>query len=82
VSIIFRWCLAVILKLTRVAYRNTLPTSGIGAFGNLIIRDGFGFDVLQTSLLSIVQGTVHVLIVTFVAYVARRTKQTLYIMMA
>ncbi|KAJ1301039.1 hypothetical protein OPQ81_003460 [Rhizoctonia solani] len=61
---------------------NTLPTSGIGAFGNLIIKDGFGFDVLQTSLLSLVQGTVHILIVTFVAYIARKTKQTLYIMMA
>ncbi|QRW25820.1 P-loop containing nucleoside triphosphate hydrolase protein [Rhizoctonia solani] len=61
---------------------NTLPTSGIGAFGNLIIKDGFGFDVLQTSLLSLVQGTVHILIVTFVAYIARRTQQTLYIMMA
>ncbi|KAG8691523.1 hypothetical protein FRC11_002113 [Ceratobasidium sp. 423] len=61
---------------------NTLPTSGIGAFGNLIIKDGFGFDTLQTSLLSLVQGTVHILIVTFVAYIARKTKQTLYIMMA
>ncbi|KAB5593364.1 DNA polymerase alpha-associated DNA helicase A [Ceratobasidium theobromae] len=61
---------------------NTLPTSGIGAFGNLIIKDGFGFDTLQTSLLSIVQGTVHILIVTSVAWAARKTKQTLYIMMA
>ncbi|KAF8607267.1 MFS general substrate transporter [Ceratobasidium sp. AG-I] len=60
---------------------NTLPTSGIGAFGNLIIRDGFGFDTLQTSLLSLVQGTVHILIVTSVAWAARKTKQTLLIMM-
>lgn len=60
---------------------NTLPTSGIGAFGNLIIRDGFGFDTLQTSLLSLVQGTVHILIVTSVAWAARKTKQTLLTMM-
>ncbi|KAG8739476.1 hypothetical protein FRC12_016290, partial [Ceratobasidium sp. 428] len=60
---------------------NTLPTSGIGAFGNLIIKNGFGFDTLQTSLLSLVQGTVHILIVTSVAWAARKTKQTLLIMM-
>ncbi|KAG8737656.1 hypothetical protein FRC10_007961 [Ceratobasidium sp. 414] len=60
---------------------NTLPTSGIGAFGNLIIKDGFGFDTLQTSLLSLVQGAVHILIVTSVAWAARKTKQTLLVMM-
>lgn len=37
--------------------------------------------MLQTSLLSLVQGTVHILIVTSVAWVARKTKQTLLIMM-
>ncbi|KAK4050907.1 hypothetical protein OIO90_004883 [Microbotryomycetes sp. JL221] len=50
---------------------NTVPTGGYGAFGNLIIKS-FGFSTLQTSLLSIGQGGVHVMWVLLGAFVATR----------
>lgn len=44
------WCYAAIQFCT------TLPTSGLGAFANIIIKDGFGFTTLQTQLLAMVLG--------------------------
>ncbi|KAL8292326.1 hypothetical protein RQP46_001792 [Phenoliferia psychrophenolica] len=55
---------------------NTVPTGGFGAFGNIIIN-AFGYTVLQTSLLSIAQGGIHIAIVTSSAYIAQRYQQTI-----
>lgn len=49
--------------------------------GNIIINS-FGFTVLQTSLLSIAQGGVHILIVTSCAWAAQRFKQTIGVALA
>lgn len=60
---------------------NTTPTGGYGTFGNIII-DSFGYDVLQTSLLSIAQGAVEIAIALSCAYVAQRYKQTIGVALA
>lgn len=44
------WCYAAIQFCT------TLPTSGLGAFANIIIQQSLGFSVLETQLLAMVLG--------------------------
>jgi Major Facilitator Superfamily len=63
------WCYCVIGLAT------TLPTSGLGAFANIIIRS-FDFTVLQTQLLAMVLGAVLMMILFSSTWLANKTKQT------
>ena len=67
------WCYGLIQICT------TLPTSGLGAFANIIIS-GFKFSVLQTQLLAMVLGAFIILILLSSTYLAKRTGQNLLIM--
>lgn len=57
----------------------TLPTSGLGAFANIIIN-GFKFTVLQTQLLAMVLGAFIIIILLSSTWLARKTGQNLLIM--
>ncbi|KAI9284271.1 major facilitator superfamily domain-containing protein [Umbelopsis sp. AD052] len=64
-----------------ISFLTTVPTSGLGAFANIIIT-GFGFTVLQTQLLAMVLGS-YIMIVCFSSmYLAKRFNQTLLVMTA
>ncbi|KAK6529765.1 hypothetical protein TWF281_008926 [Arthrobotrys megalospora] len=67
------WCYGGIQLCT------TLPTSGLGAFANIIIT-GFKFTVLQTQLLAMVLGAVIIFVLLSSTYIAKKTNQTLLIM--
>ncbi|KAF2501814.1 MFS general substrate transporter [Lophium mytilinum] len=67
------WCYCLIAICT------TLPTSGLGAFANIIIS-GFDFTVLQTQLLAMVLGAVIVLILLSSTWLVRKTGQNLIVM--
>ncbi|KAJ0421136.1 major facilitator superfamily domain-containing protein [Aspergillus carlsbadensis] len=58
----------------------TLPTSGLGAFANIIIK-GFEFDLLQTQLLAMVLGFYIIIVLLTSAYLVRKTGQNLYVML-
>ncbi|KAK5159399.1 hypothetical protein LTS14_002541 [Recurvomyces mirabilis] len=67
------WCYCLIQIST------TLPTSGLGAFYAIIIKD-FGFTTLQTQLLAMVLG-VYIIIVLFSStWLVRKTGQNILIM--
>src|SRR4051795_11894036 len=55
------WCYALIAICT------TLPTSGLGAFSQIIIK-GFHFSLLETQLLAMVLGVVIILILLSSTY--------------
>ena len=57
----------------------TLPTSGLGAFANIIIT-GFKFTVLQTQLLAMVLGFYIIIILLSSTWLVRKTGQNLIIM--
>ncbi|KAL1796463.1 hypothetical protein ACET3X_005003 [Alternaria dauci] len=57
----------------------TLPTSGLGAFYNIIIKD-LGFDVLQVQLLAMVLGVVIIATLMGSAWMVKKTKQNLLTM--
>ncbi|KAH8638432.1 allantoate permease [Alternaria alternata] len=57
----------------------TLPTSGLGAFYNIIIQD-LGFDVLQVQLLAMVLGVVIIATLMGSAWMVKKTKQNLLTM--
>jgi hypothetical protein len=57
----------------------TLPTSGLGAFANIIIT-GFGFTVLQTQLLAMVLGAFIIIILLSSTWLVKKTGQNLLIM--
>jgi len=57
----------------------TLPTSGLGAFANIIIK-GFHFSVLQTQLLAMVLGAFIIIILLSSTWLIKRTGQNLLIM--
>jgi hypothetical protein len=67
------WCYGLIQICT------TLPTSGLGAFANIIIS-GFNFTVLQTQLLAMVLGVFIIIILLSSTYFVKRTGQNLLIM--
>ena len=67
------WCYCGIQICT------TLPTSGLGAFANIIIT-GFHFTLLQTQLLAMVLGAVIIIILLSSTYLVRRTGKNLMIM--
>lgn len=62
-----------------IAICTTLPTSGLGAFANIIIS-GFNFSVLQTQLLAMVLGAYIIIILLSSMWLVQRTKQNLLIM--
>jgi hypothetical protein len=67
------WCYGLIQICT------TLPTSGLGAFANIIIS-GFRFTVLQTQLLAMVLGAFIIIILLSSTWLARKTGQNLLVM--
>ncbi|KAF8756394.1 MFS general substrate transporter [Rhizoctonia solani] len=69
------WCFYII------SFTNALPTGGLGAFSNLIIKD-FGFSTIQTDLLAIAQGVIIMLFLFTAAYFSTRTSQKCIFMFA
>lgn len=62
-----------------IAICTTLPTSGLGAFANIIIK-GFNFSVLQTQLLAMVLGAYIIVVLLSSAWLVKRTGQNLLVM--
>ncbi|OCL04199.1 MFS transporter [Glonium stellatum] len=62
-----------------IAICTTLPTSGLGAFANIIIS-GFHFTVLQTQLLAMVLGVVIIIILLSSTWLVKKTGQNLIVM--
>ncbi|EAW13557.1 putative 2-ketogluconate transporter [Aspergillus clavatus NRRL 1] len=58
----------------------TLPTSGLGAFANIIIT-GFQFTELQTQLLAMVLGFYIIIVLLSSAWLVKKTGQNLLIML-
>lgn len=57
-----------------ISFTNALPTGGIGAFSNLIIK-AFGYTQLQTYLLAIAQGVVIIAFLFSAAFLSKRFNQ-------
>jgi len=68
------WCYCLIQFCT------TLPTSGLGAFANIIIK-GFGFTTLQTQLLAMVLGAFIIAVLLGSTWLVKRTGQNLLVML-
>lgn len=62
-----------------IQFLTSLPTSGLGAFANIIISS-FGFTVLQTQLLAMVLGAYLIFLLLTSAYLANRFKQNILFM--
>ncbi|XP_006460190.1 hypothetical protein AGABI2DRAFT_117146 [Agaricus bisporus var. bisporus H97] len=62
--------------VTMISFTNALPTGGLGAFSNLIIK-AFGYTVLQTYLLAIAQGVIIMVFLFSAAGLSRRYGQRL-----
>jgi hypothetical protein len=62
-----------------IAICTTLPTSGLGAFANIIIK-GFNFTVLQTQLLAMVLGAYIIIVLLSSAWLVKKTGQNLLVM--
>lgn len=62
-----------------IQFCTTLPTSGLGAFANIIIT-GFHFTVLQTQLLAMVLGAVIIIVLLTSTWIVRKTGQNLLTM--
>jgi len=69
------WCYCGIAIFT------TLPTSGLGAFANIIIT-GFKFSVLQTQLLAMVLGFYIIIVLLSSAWLVKKYHQNLLVMLA
>jgi len=67
------WCYCLIAICT------TLPTSGLGAFANIIIK-GFHFTTLQTQLLAMVLGAYIILVLLSSTWLVQRTRQNTLVM--
>lgn len=67
------WCYCFIQICT------TLPTGGLGAFANLIIK-GFGFSTLQVQLLAMVLGAYIIIVLFSSAWLVKKTKQNVIVM--
>ncbi|KAF9872037.1 major facilitator superfamily transporter [Colletotrichum karsti] len=59
----------------------TLPSGGLGAFANIIIKS-FGYTTWQTQLLQSVTGILQIITMVTAAWIDRRYKQTIFAMMA
>jgi hypothetical protein len=66
----------VVWGVTLVSFTNALPTGGIGAFSNIILKE-FGFTQLQTYLLAIAQGAVIMTLLFSAAYLSTHYRQRL-----
>ncbi|PBP19931.1 allantoate permease [Diplocarpon rosae] len=64
-----------------VAVTTTLPTSGLGAFANIVITS-FDFSVLQTQLLAMVLGFYIIFVLLSSSYLVKKTGQNLFVMLA
>ncbi|RYP55885.1 hypothetical protein DL769_010029 [Monosporascus sp. CRB-8-3] len=69
------WCYAAIQFLT------TLPTSGLGAFANIIIKQSLGFSVLQTQLLAMVLGFYIIIILLGSVWLVKKFNQNIWTML-
>ncbi|CAG8949457.1 hypothetical protein HYFRA_00007687 [Hymenoscyphus fraxineus] len=67
------WCYCA------VAICTTLPTSGLGAFANIIIK-GFHFSTLETQLLAMVLGAYIILVLLSSNWLIKKTGQNILIM--
>lgn len=67
------WCFVLIQLCT------TLPTSGLGAFANIIILS-FDFTTLQTQLLAMVLGFFIIFTLLSSTWLAKKTNQNIYVM--
>ena len=63
-----------------IALTTTLPTSGLGAFANIIIKS-FGFSVLETQLLAMVLGFYIIIVLLSSAWLVNKTNQNLLVML-
>ncbi|KAF6830607.1 allantoate permease [Colletotrichum musicola] len=63
-----------------IALCTTLPTSGLGAFANIIIM-GFGFNNLQVQLLAMVLGFYIIFVLLGSVWLVKKTGQNLYVML-
>ncbi|RMJ29018.1 Major Facilitator Superfamily [Aspergillus sp. HF37] len=68
------WCYCGIQIFT------TLPTSGLGAYANIIIK-GFDFTVLETQLLAMVLGFYIIIVLLSSAWLVKKTKQNILVML-
>lgn len=62
-----------------IAICTTLPTSGLGAFANIIIT-GFKFTVLETQLLAMVLGFYIIIVLFSSTWLVKKTGQNLIVM--
>ncbi|RYP46619.1 hypothetical protein DL768_007198 [Monosporascus sp. mg162] len=69
------WCYAAIQFLT------TLPTSGLGAFANIIIKQSLGFSVLETQLLAMVLGFYIIIILLGSVWLVKKFNQNIWTML-
>ncbi|KAI8650113.1 MFS domain-containing protein [Fusarium sp. Ph1] len=69
------WCYAGIQFCT------TFPTSGLGAFANVIIKGAFNFSTLQTQLLAMVLGFYIIIVLLSSVWLVKKFNQNIYIML-
>lgn len=62
-----------------IQFLTSLPTSGLGAFANIIIRS-FGFSTLETQLLSMVLGAYLIILLLSSAWLSTRYHQNIFFM--
>ncbi|KAF0323656.1 hypothetical protein K4K61_006288 [Colletotrichum sp. SAR11_59] len=63
-----------------IALCTTLPTSGLGAFANIIIMS-FGFSTLEVQLLAMVLGFYIIFVLLGSVWLVKKTGQNLYVML-
>ncbi|KAM0323693.1 hypothetical protein ACHAQA_008628 [Verticillium albo-atrum] len=63
-----------------IAFCTTLPTSGLGAFANIIIKS-FGFSLIETQLLAMVLGFYIIIVLLSSVWLAKRYSQNLWVML-
>jgi sugar phosphate permease len=69
------WCYAAI------QFTTTLPTSGLGAFANIIISTSLGFTTLQTQLLAMVLGFYIIIVLLSSVWIVKKAKQNVLTML-
>ncbi|KAM0544704.1 hypothetical protein ACHAPJ_011691 [Fusarium lateritium] len=69
------WCYAAIQFCT------TFPTSGLGAFANIVIKEAFHFSTLQTQLLAMVLGFYIIIVLLGSVYLVKKWNQNIYTML-
>ncbi|AOA61286.1 Allantoate permease [Komagataella phaffii CBS 7435] len=62
-----------------IQFLTSLPTSGLGAFANIIISS-FGFTVLETQLLAMVLGAYLIILLLSSAWLTKRFNQNIFFM--